>query len=213
MSNIHFRTIVCSTNGKNLTSPTILKYSTSPKFDLRVLRNKATVWCWLCCQWSCYYYMYQSFAATYLSEISKWSKQWLVTFNPDKTEVLYFGNCQPPLLEFNNTVLSTTFDHKHIGVTLSDDCKWHTHINNMCCSSSNILGIMRTLKFTFKRNTLNQIYNSCLRPILEYSSVVWDNCSKYEKDRLERMQLEAARIVTGTTRSISTIKFILKLVG
>ena len=72
---------------------------------------------------------------------------------------------------------------------------------------------MRTLKFTFKRNTLNQIYNSCLRPILEYSSVVWDNCSKYEKDRLERMQLEAARIVTDATRSISTIKFILKLVG
>jgi len=58
-----------------------------------------------------------------LREISKWSKQWLVTFNPDKTEVLYFGNCQPPLLEFNNTVLSTTFDHKHLGVTLSGDCK------------------------------------------------------------------------------------------
>ena len=46
-----------------------------------------------------------------LREISKWSKQWLVTFNPDKTVVLYFGNCQPPLLEFNNTVLSTTLDH------------------------------------------------------------------------------------------------------
>ena len=58
-----------------------------------------------------------------LREISKWSKQWLVTSNPDKTVVLYFGNCQPPLLEFNNTVLFTTFDHKHLGVTVSDDCK------------------------------------------------------------------------------------------
>jgi len=45
-----------------------------------------------------------------LREISKWSKQWLVTFNPDKTVVLYFGNYQPPMLEFHNTVLSTTFD-------------------------------------------------------------------------------------------------------
>jgi len=61
------------------------------------------------------------------------------------------------------------------------------------------------LKFTVKRNTLNQIYITVLRPILEYSSAVWDNCEKDEKDRLERMQLEAARIVTGTTRSISTI--------
>ena len=60
--------------------------------------------------------------------------------------------------------------------------------------------------FTVKRNTLNRIYISFLRPVLEYSSVVWDNCSKYEKDRLERMGLEAARNVTGTTRSISTIQ-------
>ena len=36
-----------------------------------------------------------------LSEITKWLKQWLVTFNPAKTEVLYFGNQTPPLLKFN----------------------------------------------------------------------------------------------------------------
>jgi len=42
---------------------------------------------------------------------------------------------------------------------------------------------------------VNQIYISFLRPILEFSSIVWDNCSKYEKDRLERMQLEAANSV------------------
>ena len=134
-------------------------------------------------------------------EISKWSKQWLVTFNPDKIEVLYFVNYQPPMLEFNNIVLATTFDE----VTLNDDCKWNPHINNICFSSSKSLGIMRKLKFTVKRNTLNQIYISFLRPILEYSSVVWDNCSKYEKDRLERMQLEAVRIVTDAIRSINTI--------
>ena len=46
-----------------------------------------------------------------LREISKWFKQWLVTVNPDKTVALCFGNCQPPLLEFNNTVISTTLDH------------------------------------------------------------------------------------------------------
>jgi len=36
-----------------------------------------------------------------LSEITKWLKQWLVTFNPAKTEVLYFGNQTSPLLKFN----------------------------------------------------------------------------------------------------------------
>jgi hypothetical protein len=34
---------------------------------------------------------------------------------------------------------------------------------------------------------------------LEYSSEVWDNCGQVNSDRLENLQLEAARIVTGLT--------------
>ncbi len=42
-----------------------------------------------------------------------------------------------------------------------------------------------------------------MRPILEYASVVWDGCSEYEKSALEKIQHEAARIVTGLTKSVS----------
>ena len=38
---------------------------------------------------------------------------------------------------------------------------------------------------------------------MEYADVVWDNCTKYEADELEKIQLEAARIVTGTTKLAS----------
>jgi hypothetical protein len=38
-----------------------------------------------------------------------------------------------------------------------------------------------------------------IRPLLEYSFEVWDNCSQTDNDRLEKLQLEAARIVTGLT--------------
>lgn len=67
---------------------------------------------------------------------------------------------------------------------------------------------MKKLKFKLKRHTLNQIYVSHLRPILEYASIVWDNCTDYEKDNLEKIQYEAARIVTGLTRSVSVDKLI-----
>lgn len=42
-----------------------------------------------------------------------------------------------------------------------------------------------------------------MRPILEYASIVWDGCTDYEKRSLEKLQYEAARIVTGLTRSVS----------
>ena len=121
-----------------------------------------------------------------LDIITKWSKQWLLTFNAAKTEVLYFGNQQPPVLNFNDTLLDVTDTHKHLGLTFSDNCKWHKHIDNIILSGSKLLGIMRKLKFTVRRKTLNQIYVSFLRPILEYASVVWDNCTFNEKDKLEK---------------------------
>ena len=45
------------------------------------------------------------------------------------------------------------------------------------------------------------MFLSYIKPILEYADVVWDGCSTDNTDRLERIQLEAARIVTGLTRS------------
>ena len=68
--------------------------------------------------------------------ISKWSKQWLVSFNPSKTEVFHYGNGTPPNLVFENTIIIPTDCHKHLGVTLNSNCKWSTHINNIISSSS-----------------------------------------------------------------------------
>ena len=62
---------------------------------------------------------------------------------------------------------------------------------------------MRKLKFLLDRDSLQIIYVSFIRPILEYADIVWDNCTQYELNALEKIQIEAARIVTGTTKLIS----------
>ena len=56
---------------------------------------------------------------------------------------------------------------------------------------------LRKLKYRLKRDYLEKIYLAFIRPILEYASEVWDNCGQTNCNRLERMQIEAARIVTG----------------
>ena len=42
-------------------------------------------------------------------------------------------------------------------------------------------------------------------PILEYSAVVWDNCTIQDSNTLEKLRNEAARIVTDLTRSVSLV--------
>ena len=62
---------------------------------------------------------------------------------------------------------------------------------------------MRKLKFKLDRKSLETIYIAFIRPILEYADIIWDNCSQYEKDELEKIQTEAARIAAGATKLIS----------
>ena len=62
---------------------------------------------------------------------------------------------------------------------------------------------MRYLKFRLDRKSLETIYMEFIRPFLEYADVVWCNITNYEEDELEKIQLEAARIVTGTTKLVS----------
>ena len=110
-----------------------------------------------------------------------------------------------PNLVFDNVQISFVEHHKHLGLTLSANGKWREHIRQLTESDSKILGMMRAVKFKISRNSLNQLYISFLRPLLEYASVVWHNCTFSERDSLEKIQHKAARIVTGLTRSTSLI--------
>ena len=91
-------------------------------------------------------------------------------------------------------------------LTLSYNGQWTDHINNIKSSAAKVLGIMRKLKFSLSRSALNQIYFSYLLPTLEYASSVWDGCTAQNADILNKVQNEAARIVTGLTRSVSLDK-------
>ena len=42
-----------------------------------------------------------------------------------------------------------------------------------------------------------------IRPLIEYADVIWDNCTQQNKNELELIQLEAARISTGATQLVS----------
>ena len=65
---------------------------------------------------------------------------------------------------------------------------------------------MKSLQFRLDRQTLQTIYFSFIRPILEYGSPVWDGSTSIDADKLERIQLTAARIVTGAMHGTSNAK-------
>ena len=49
------------------------------------------------------------------------------------------------------------------------------------------------------------MYQTFIRPILEYGSVIWDNCNNQQSDEREKIQKRAVRIVSGDIIRCSTL--------
>ena len=72
---------------------------------------------------------------------------------------------------------------------------------------------MKKLKFKLDRRSLETIYLIFIWPLLEYGDVTFDNCTQYEKQELDKIRNEAARIATGTTKLVSLTARTMKFVG
>jgi hypothetical protein len=69
--------------------------------------------------------------------------------------------------------------------------------------SNRLINVLRKLTFTLSKQTLSNIYLTFIRPTLEYACEVWDGCFEREIEKLENVQLESARIVTGLNKFAS----------
>ena len=150
-----------------------------------------------------------------LDTINVWANDWLIDFNPTKTTSLLISRRQLPIahppLEMNNVILNETTSHRHLGLTFSNTCNWSDHIQRVTNTAWSRLHLMRALKFKVNRQALEKMYFAFIRPLLEYSDSVWDNCSNEAKRQLDSIHHEAARIITGGTKLCSLEKLLADL--
>ena len=82
---------------------------------------------------------------------------------------------------------------KYLGVTITNDLKWNTHITNVCTKAKRTL-VRRNL-FSCPQDVKETAYKGLVRPALEYVSSVWAH-TKGLQEELEKVQNCAARFVT-----------------
>jgi len=71
----------------------------------------------------------------------------------------------------NNTIISTVTEHKHLGLQFSDDGNWNKHIDMITKKAFSRVNLLRKFTFILNRKTLETIYITVIRPILEYADV------------------------------------------
>jgi len=144
-----------------------------------------------------------------LFRIYHWAIENNMNFNSLKFELLRYGRNQElkektcyvtpewELIEEEHNV-------KDLGITLSGDCSFKKHINNIIESAKRMSSwILRTFD-TRDKTPMLTLYKSLVRPLLEYSSPLWSPISKGDIQKLEEVQQSFIRKIRGVSRDYHT---------
>ena len=85
---------------------------------------------------------------------------------------------------------------KYLGVQI--DLDWMEHIKYVASKVSRAIGFLIHAKSLVPSTTLINLYKYIVEPHFQYCCSVWGRCSSTEKNRLQRLQNRAARLITGS---------------
>ena len=139
-----------------------------------------------------------------LDRLETWANNWGMKFNAKKCYILSIKPKTFKFYELNNTFLQQVPHSAYLGIQLSSDLTWKTHINSVTKKANSILGLLRRNLQKCPPNCKKIAYLSLVRSTLEYGSTIWDPYHKGEIEQLEIIQRRAARFITGDYKSRET---------
>ena len=86
---------------------------------------------------------------------------------------------------------------KYLGVTITSDLRWNTHVSNVRTKANRTLGFLRRNLYSYPQEVKEAVYKGLVRPVMDYGSSVWDPSGVVLQEELESVQKCAARFVTG----------------
>ena len=130
-----------------------------------------------------------------LNEIDKWSKLWLLRLNPKKCKIMHFGGKSlDQEYKMDGILLEETDLEKDLGVFISNDLSWAKQVEATTTKGYQMIGrIRRSFKHLNAQN-IKLLYQSLVRPHLEYAVSVWNPYKKNEIQKMEKVQRYATKM-------------------
>ena len=115
-----------------------------------------------------------------IDRLGIWARKWGMRFLPVKCNMMQLTKKHSKIQAYTleGTVLENVESIKYLGVTITSDLKWNSHIRNVCSKANRTLGFPRRNLFSCPQDVKEAAYESMVRPILEYGSttMTWEMC-------------------------------------
>lgn len=138
-----------------------------------------------------------------VTAIEHWSSDNHLQLNALKCKCMIISRKKKPItpqcaLILNGNNLEQVKSYKYLGLLLTADLSWSSHISSVCLKARKILGLLyRRFYGNLSQDALKQLYLSLVRPHLEYGCHVWNPYLEKDKKALESVQRFACRIASA----------------
>ena len=125
--------------------------------------------------------------------------------NPKKCKEMMISFLQYDLqpihpIHISGTLVERVSCYKLLGVIVSQDLTWNSHVDYILKKANSRLYALRQLKKAgLARHDLLQIYCSLIRPCIEYASPVWSDLTQNLINIIESVQKRALRSIFPST--------------
>ena len=108
-----------------------------------------------------------------------WARKWGMRFQPVKCNIMQLTRKRikkiNAVYSLEGTVPENVDNIQYLGMTISKDLKWNTHVSNICTKANKTLGFLRHNLSSCPLDVKETAYKGLVRPILEYVCPVWDS--------------------------------------
>ena len=136
-----------------------------------------------------------------LKSITEWADQWLVSFSPRKTKSMIISNKQDsilnPKVKFGDVEIDDVSTHSYLGLLFTRNLRWSEHIDSIAVKARKRLSLMLPLKYKLDRKTLRTMFQSFVKPVMEYGIAIWGGSYDCDISNLEKMNSDGMRLITG----------------
>ena len=136
-----------------------------------------------------------------IDQLGSWARKWGMRFQPVKCNMVQLTRKRIKKIHASYTLEGADFENvesiKYLGVTITSDLRWNTHVSNNCTKANRTLRFMRRNLYSCPQEIKKAAYKGLSRPVLDNGSSVWDPPGVVLQEELESVQKRAARFVAG----------------
>ena len=132
-----------------------------------------------------------------IDRLGSWARKWGMRFQPVKCFIMQITRKRTNTFEASYTLEGTVLENldsiKYLGVAITHDLRWNTHISIMCTKANRTLGLRRRNLYQYPQDIIEAAYRGPVRLILEYGSCVWDPQGVVLQQEIEKFRIGLLR--------------------